>query len=97
MKHKLDKEEKEILSSFEKGEWQKIPEMDSEIKRHVEYATATHRKDKRVNIRISEKDLESIQKKALEEGIPYQTLISSLIHKYVNGRLVDKEKIILSS
>jgi predicted DNA binding CopG/RHH family protein len=69
--------------------------MDKEIKRHVEYAKVTHRKDKRVNIRISAKDLESIQIKALEEGIPYQTLISSLIHKYINGKLVDKEKVIL--
>ena len=91
MKYKLDKEEKEILNSFEKDEWEKIPGMDREIKRHIEYAKATHRKDKRVNIRISEKDLKSIQRRALEEGIPYQTLISSLIHKYVNGRLIDKE------
>ena len=95
MKYKLDKEEKDILNSFEKGEWEKIPEMDKEIKRHMEYARATHRKDKRINIRISEKDLESIQIKALEEGIPYQTLISSLIHKYITGTLVDKEKVVL--
>jgi predicted DNA binding CopG/RHH family protein len=91
MKSKLDKEETAILNSFEKGEWKQIPGMDREIKRHVEYAKTTHRKDKRVNIRISEKDLKSIQRRALEEGIPYQTLISSLIHKYVNGRLIDKE------
>ena len=96
MKHKLDKEEKDILRSFEKGEWKEIPGMNDEIKHHIEYAKATHRKDKRVNIRISEKDLASIQKKALEEGIPYQTLISSLIHKYVNGRLVDKENLKLA-
>ncbi len=96
MKYKLDKEEKEILNSFEKGEWKEVPAMKNKIKQHIEYAKATHRKDKRVNIRISKKDLESIQKKALEEGIPYQTLISSLIHKYVNGRLVDKEHLKLA-
>ena len=51
---------------------------------------ATVRKDKRVNIRMSEKDLVHLQKKAMEEGLPYQTLISSLLHRYINGRLVDK-------
>jgi predicted DNA binding CopG/RHH family protein len=91
MKNKLDKEEKEILDSFEKGEWKRVPSMGSEIEKHGAYARATNRKDKRVNIRISAKDLESLQRKALEEGIPYQTLISSLLHKYVNGRLVEKK------
>ena len=90
MKNKLDREEKEILGDYEKDEFVEIPEMDSQIKRHVEYAKATFRKDKRINIRISQKDLESIQRKALEEGIPYQTLISSLIHKYISGKLVEK-------
>ena len=94
MKYKLDEEEKDLLSSFEKGEWKKTGNMDEEIKHHVEYAKATHRKDKRINIRISEKDLELIKRKALGEGIPYQTLISGLIHKYTSGRLVDKEKIL---
>jgi len=92
MKYKLDEEEKDILDSFEKGEWKNVPNMGEEIKRHMEYAKATHRKDKRINIRISEKDLELIQRRALEEGIPYQTLISSLIHKYISGRLIEKER-----
>jgi len=91
----LDEEEKDILDSFEKGEWEKVPNMDEEIRRHVEYAKATHHKNKRINIRISGKDLELIQREALSEGIPYQTLISSLIHKYVNGSLVDREKILV--
>jgi len=91
MKHVLDKEEKDILESFERNEWKRIPNMKTEMKKHIEYAKATNRKDKRVNIRISSKDLESIQRKALEEGIPYQTLISSLLHKFVNGRIVEKK------
>ena len=95
MKLKLNNEEKDILTSFENDEWKNIPDMEEEIKKHIEYATATHRKDKRVNIRLSQKDLEAIQRKALEEGIPYQTLIASLIHKFINGRLIDKEKIII--
>ena len=54
------------------------------------YARATFRKDKRVNIRISEKDLLDIQKRAIRQGIPYQTLISSVLHKYLNGGLTEK-------
>jgi predicted DNA binding CopG/RHH family protein len=96
MKSKLTKEEKEILTSFENDEWKEIPNMDTEIKKHVEYAKATYRKDKRVNIRISKKDLEPVQRKALEEGIPYQTLMASLIHKYINGKLIEKDKILIT-
>ncbi len=90
MKVKLNKNEKDLLSSFENDEWIEVPNMKIEIKKHINYAKASLRKDKRVNIRISQKDLESIQRKAIEEGIPYQTLISSLIHKFVSGNLVDK-------
>jgi len=93
MKIKLNKNEKDILASYENDEWIEVPNMKNEIKKHMNYAESTLRKDKRVNIRISQKDLESIQRKAIEEGIPYQTLISSLIHKFVNGNLVEKNKI----
>lgn len=87
---KLTKEEKEILSSVEKGEWKQVPNFKREAKRFQESAKATLRKDKRVNIRMTERDLVYFQKKALEEGLPYQTLISSILHKYINGRLVEK-------
>jgi len=96
MKNKLDREEKEILEAYENDEFVEIPEMDSKIKRHIEYAKETFRKNKRINIRISQKDLESIQRKSLEEGIPYQTLISSLIHKYISGKLVEKDKVLIN-
>lgn len=86
---KLDPKEKEIVHSVERGEWRSIPGWKGERKRYGRYATATFRKDQRVNIRISSKDLDAIQKRALEEGLPYQTLISSLLHKYVSGRLRD--------
>ena len=66
-----------------------IAAVEAEKQRYVDYARATFRKDKRVNIRISSKNLDALKKKALEEGIPYQTLISSILHKYVNGRLVE--------
>jgi predicted DNA binding CopG/RHH family protein len=84
---KLDPSEKETLESVEKGEWRSVRGLNAERKRYSGYAAATFRKDKRVNIRISGKDLDALQKKALEEGLPYQTLISSLIHKFVSGRL----------
>ena len=93
MKVKLNKNKKDLLTSFENDEWIEVPNMKNEIKKHINYAKASLRKDKRVNIRISQKDLESIQRKAIEEGIPYQTLISSLIHKFVSGNLIDKNNI----
>lgn len=91
MSTKLSSEEKEFLDMFESNELKPVKNMKNEIKKHVEYAKNTNRKNKRVNIRISEKDLEAIQIKALEEGLPYQTLISSLIHKYLNGRLAERK------
>ena len=84
---KLNNEEKEILESYDKNEWKPVKKLKIQRKRYQKYAQATFKKDKRLNIRISSKDLEGIQKKAIEEGLPYQTLISSIIHKYVSGRL----------
>lgn len=86
---KFDQEEKEILESVERGEWQSAKAAKRVRSRYTSYAQATFRKDRRVNIRISSKDLEAIQKRAIEEGLPYQTLIASLLHKYASGRLRD--------
>ena len=86
----MNKKEKSILESVEKGEWKSVRGAKGKIKKYQEYAKATFRKDKRVNIRISEKDLVGLQKKAVEEGLPYQTMISSILHKYINGRLVEQ-------
>lgn len=82
---KLD-DEKELLESVERGEW-KSTGGKRERTRYTRYAKATFRKDRRLNIRLSSKDLEAIQKRALAEGLPYQTLIASLLHKYAAGRL----------
>ena len=90
MMSKLTKEEKEMLDSYERGEWHSVKNLGSEIKRYQAMARATLRKDKRVNIRISSHDLERLQKKAIEDGIPYQTLIASLIHRFVSGQLINK-------
>ncbi len=85
-KTKLDKEEQEILDSFERGEWRPVANRSREIARHVRYARNTLAKDKRVNIRISSKDLEEIQALAVEDGLPYQTLMASVLHRYVSGQ-----------
>jgi len=91
MADKLTKEEREILDSYERGEWVSVLGKD-EIERYRASAKTTFKKDKRVNIRISGKDLELIQERALIEGLPYQTLMSSVLHKFVNGNLVDKPR-----
>lgn len=87
---RLDGEEQELVESFEKDEWRPVAERHAEVERYRGYSRATFKKDMRVNIRISRKDLEALQTRALEEGIPYQTLMASVLHKYVNGRLVEK-------
>ena len=89
MSNKLSKEEKEILESYENGEWVSVLN-DSDIAKYKAAARNTFKKDKRVNIRISKMDLDLIQEKALIEGLPYQTLMSSVLHKYVTGRLKEK-------
>ena len=86
---KETKLEEEILASFEKGEWKPAPKQKSEIARFAAIASASLAKNKRVNIRISSRDLDDIQAKAAEEAIPYQTLMASVLHKYVTGRLVE--------
>ncbi len=84
---KLNNEEKNLLKSYADGEWKSIKPEKEDIHKYQKYARSTFIKDKRVNIRISSKDLQDMRKKALQEGIPYQTLISSIIHKYVSGTL----------
>lgn len=84
---KLDQEEQEILSAFESGKVRRSTNSADTRRRHQEYAQAMLKKDARINVRLSSKDLRGLQKRALEEGIPYQTLISSILHKYVEGRL----------
>jgi predicted DNA binding CopG/RHH family protein len=81
--------EEEILASFDRGEWQSAPNTKKEMNRYADMASAALAKDKRVNIRISSRDLEDIQAKAAEEGMPYQTLMASVLHKFVTGRLVE--------
>ena len=92
MKTKLTKEEKEIVKSFEKGEWVPVTDFSRRKKELMQYARNTLKKGKRLNIRISERDLVELQRKAVREGLPYQTFVSSIIHKFINGTLVEEKK-----
>lgn len=87
---KLDTEEKGILEAFETGKLKKSKNTKGQIEQHKAVAEATFKKDARINIRLSSKDLRSLQARALREGIPYQTLVSSVLHKFVDGQLIDK-------
>ncbi len=85
---KLDKEEQEILEAYESGEFKSV--LNPERKKLIEESAAQmSKKDKRINIRLSGRDLNAIQRRAMEEGMPYQTLVSSILHKYVSGTLYD--------
>ncbi len=83
----LDKEEQEILAAFESDKVNRPMNATEAQRRHKAYAKAMMQKDARINIRLSSKDLRGLQKRAISEGIPYQTLIASVLHKYVEGRL----------
>ena len=83
-------DEKEIMGSVARGEWKSVGNLKKEIHRLKKFAQATVKKNRRVNIRLSSIDLDGIQSRALEEGIPYQTLMASVLHKFVVGSLVER-------
>lgn len=83
---KLNKEEKEILDHFNSNDFE-LDDSNNDV--HAAYAKNTLKKDKRINIRISSRDLEGIQRKAIKEGLPYQSLVASVLHKYVSGQLTE--------
>lgn len=86
---KLDKFEKEILAEYDKNQLKSTSPSKARLAKFKAAASATFLKEKRVNIRLSTPDLMDIQARALEEGMPYQTLIASVLHKFVSGRLVE--------
>lgn len=88
---KRDPYELEVLEAYEKGKLKSLA-TKAELARMKAAARATAVKDRRVNIRLSAGDLQDIQTRALEEGMPYQTLIASVLHKYVTGRLADRRR-----
>lgn len=83
----LDEEEKELMESVERGEWKRTDNFEEEKKKAESAAKATFMKTEKMNIRMSKRDIDRLKIRALEEGISYQTLVSSIIHKYLDGRL----------
>ena len=92
MNENLSREEIDILEQFERGEFRSVPEVEREIQRAREAARNTFNKTKRVNLRVTERDFNLAHARAREEGIPYQTLLSSVIHKYLSGRLTERSR-----
>jgi predicted DNA binding CopG/RHH family protein len=85
---KLDEEEKKISDSFDVEEWESVGNLEEEMTKAQEAASRYFQKDARINIRISSSDLERIKQIAAYEGLPYQTLIASVLHKYSAGHLI---------
>lgn len=89
-------EEKKVLRSYAKGTWKSVRPPKKALRKYQDYARATYIKDRRVNIRLSSKDVEELQIRALEEGVPYQTLMASVLHKFVTGSLIEKRSSLTS-
>lgn len=85
-------DDSELIESIDQGEWKRVDDYERAKSQLAEAARLTSLKDYRINIRVSSRDVELLKSRAMEEGIPYQTLVSSILHKYVTGRLVDKKK-----
>jgi len=85
----FDEEEKNLMASVENEEWISVDNLAEEIETARAAARETFKKSERMNIRISQKDLNGLKVRAMEEGIPYQTLVSSILHKYLSGRLLE--------
>lgn len=90
MNEKLSPEEREILDRFERGELRSVADAERELEAARQAARNTFNKTRRVNLRVTERDFELAHFRAREEGVPYQTLLSSVIHRYLSGRLVEK-------
>ena len=88
---RLDRYEKQIVSAYERGTLKSVVTSEVSLRRYREYARATLTKNRRVNIRMSTVDLADIQARATEEGIPYQTLMASVLHKFATGRLRERK------
>ena len=90
MKDEMGTEEREILDRFERGELRPAPAAERELDMARQAARNTFNKTRRVNLRVTERDFQLAHSRARKEGIPYQTLLSSVIHKYLSGRLTEK-------
>ncbi len=89
MDYNYSKDELDVLENIENGNYVSIQNLENAKDEYSQYAKNTYENNRNISIQISERDLNSLQMQALEEGIPYQTFITSLLHKYINGRLID--------
>jgi len=87
---KLNPEEQQLLAAFERGALKSVITSEAALRRYRDYARATLSKPQRVNIRLSAQTLAGIRSRAAEEGMPYQTLMATVLHKYTTGRFVEK-------
>ncbi len=88
--NKYTEYEEDIIKSFENDEWISSPNIESDKKKYSLIARNTILKNKRINIRISERDLIKLKSKSVEEGLPYQTMVTSILHKYLSGKLIER-------
>ncbi len=87
----VDEEEGRLIESVERGEWSPVQDVEEAKEEARRYAEATLRKDRRMNVRMSERDLRNLKIRAAEEGLQYQTLVTMILHKYVTGQLVERD------
>lgn len=83
----LINEEKELLEEFERGEWKEVDNVEEEKKKAVMYAKNTLNKLKNINIRVSLRDLQKLKARAVEQGLPYQSILSALLHQYAEKKI----------
>ena len=93
MSSHVNGEEEELRESLERGEWKSVEDLEEAQAEARRYAEATLRKDRRMNIRMTERDLRNLKVRAAEEGVQYQTLVTMILHKYVTGRLVERDRV----
>ncbi|TVQ36520.1 MAG: antitoxin [Spirochaetaceae bacterium] len=88
----LDEEERQLIESLDRGDWNSIDDLEEAKSEARRYAEATLRKDQRMNIRMTERDLRNLKIRAAEDGLQYQTLVTMILHKYVTGQLVERDE-----
>jgi len=92
-KHEFhDDEEKKVIAAYERGEFKPVKDQKKAKRTAVQAAKRYTRKDARINIRLSSADLEMLKQRAVEEGLPYQSLIASVLHKYVSGSMLSEKR-----
>ncbi|TSC58960.1 MAG: hypothetical protein Greene041679_3 [Parcubacteria group bacterium Greene0416_79] len=80
--YELDKEERKLLEAIERSGFKSVPNVKKERERYRSYARASSARSKNINIRLAERDLYKLKVKAAEKGLPYQTLVASILHQY---------------